>query len=322
MDFVLANYISILKSSMKDVDANQDLLNLLIPGIANPANIKNKNGEAFAFDSASASKIMTRKENLPRKLVEHSQDRAVKDRIADHFEKSILIKVIEPKCHELVRSIQSMIEESDIAPDRKDFLAGLLETESLSAFLGYTFLEVVAQNNIAESSDATESEADSPLVNHRIPLHLEAPAEVDCSEERYVRALLDAYGEHEGLESLSIEELKRYPKHEEHLGRQRQDYYAAEAVRRGTRDIYTEDDPDQFEELKDEIYEGVIDKHELDYDDGLARLRSVLSQACNVQVTRCWLSRDTSWIGNSQRKGVCHFLVNENRLKGWVDSGE
>lgn len=310
---------------MRGIDANQDLLNLLIPGISNPANIKNKNGEAFIYESGPASRIMTRKDNLPKKLVEHSQDEVVKDSIVGYFEKSILKNVMDTRLHELVQTLRSMIEDSGIAPDRIDFLLELSEGESPAAFLAFTFLEVVGQNNISGSdgdhNTATQSQ-ETPLANRSRPLHLKVPSEVDQSEERYVRALLDAYGEHEGVPDLDLEGLKQFPKHGEHLKRQRQDYYAAEAIRRGTRDIYTEDDPDQFEELKDEIYEGVIDKHELDYDDGLARLRSVLSQACNVQVTRCWLSRDTSWIGNSQRKGVCHFLVNEDRLRGWVDSSE
>lgn len=36
-------------------------------------------------------------------------------------------------------------------------------------------------------------------------------------------------------------------------------------------------------------------------------------------VDQCWIARDTVWIGNAQKKGVCHVLVNEGKLEGWVN---
>ncbi|MCC8066953.1 MAG: hypothetical protein LIO94_07615, partial [Clostridiales bacterium] len=90
-----------------------------------------------------------------------------------------------------------------------------------------------------------------------------------------------------------------------------------EAVRRGTRDIYNNRE-DQCIYLRDEIYEGVKEVWEEQYKDGKTRLRKVMSQACNTNVDGCWLTKETAWIGNPQRKGVCHFLVNEDRLNGWV----
>ena len=53
---------------------------------------------------------------------------------------------------------------------------------------------------------------------------------------------------------------------------------------------------------------------------GYERLEAVLIEAKGTPVDQCWLSRDTVWIGNSQKKGVCHILINENVLKGWVRS--
>lgn len=47
-------------------------------------------------------------------------------------------------------------------------------------------------------------------------------------------------------------------------------------------------------------------------------MRKVMAQATKTSLDKCRICRETEWIGNSQRKGVCHFLVGENRLKGWV----
>ena len=41
-EFVLANYLLALKEAMKDLNANEELLNLLVPAIANPAHLKNR----------------------------------------------------------------------------------------------------------------------------------------------------------------------------------------------------------------------------------------------------------------------------------------
>lgn len=43
-----------------------------------------------------------------------------------------------------------------------------------------------------------------------------------------------------------------------------------------------------------------------------------MAQATKTSLDKFRICRETEWIGNSQRKGVCHFLVGENRLKGWV----
>lgn len=53
---------------------------------------------------------------------------------------------------------------------------------------------------------------------------------------------------------------------------QRKYYFAAEAVRRGTRDLYGAKEKDQFEVLKDEMYEGVTEVWEDEAKNGLAPL--------------------------------------------------
>jgi hypothetical protein len=139
-------------------------------------------------------------------------------------------------------------------------------------------------------------------------------------EMRYVTELLAAYAEAEGLESLTQDELAKYQKYKRNFERQRKDYYAAESVRRGTREAFGDSDPDQFDVLKEETHDGIIEVHERDYEHGLARLNAVLDKVTSVSISKCAL-RETDWIGNSERKGVCHFLVNDGRIR-WVADDE
>ena len=136
----------------------------------------------------------------------------------------------------------------------------------------------------------------------------------------YVEALLEAYADAEGLSELSKDELGSYHKYKKNFQRQRKDYYAAESVRRGTCEAFGNADPDQFETLKNETYDGIVDIHEQDYDNGFDRLGAVMTQAAITPISKCTL-RETDWIGNSEKKGVCHFLVNDGRIK-WVDGDE
>ena len=110
-----------------------------------------------------------------------------------------------------------------------------------------------------------------------------------------------------------------YIDYKPHFTRQRSDYFAAEAIRRGTRDFYGDDEDEYFTILENEILAAIIDVWENPTrDDGFTRLRETLAAAVHAPVDQCWLARDTVWIGNSQKKGVCHVLVNEGKLEGWV----
>lgn len=129
---------------------------------------------------------------------------------------------------------------------------------------------------------------------------------------------MDVYGELLGIVNFSVSNFDDHEKQKEHFTRQRSDYFAAEAVRRGTRDIYSEDEEDYFQTFVDDTYNGIIDIWESDYKTGYERLKNVLVQATLLPPDQCWLGRDTVWINNPQKKGVCHILVNEGRLKGWV----
>lgn len=152
------------------------------------------------------------------------------------------------------------------------------------------------------------------------PVILSPPDELSEDEMPYVEALLEAYADAEGLEKLSKDELDSYRKYKKNFQRQRKDYYAAESVRRGTREAFGNTDPDQFETLKNETYDGIVDVHEQEYENGFDRLGAVMTQAAITPISKCTLC-ETDWIGNSEKKGVCHFLVNDGRIK-WVDGDE
>ena len=73
--------------------------------------------------------------------------------------------------------------------------------------------------------------------------------------------------------------------------------------------------------LKTEIYDGIIDVHEKDYENGYKRLVSDLAQAVQVNTSKSLLDSKLNCVGNSVRKGVCHMLVNDGKIR-WVETDE
>lgn len=148
-----------------------------------------------------------------------------------------------------------------------------------------------------------------------LPTPLSPNSEINSEEMEYVSALLAAYSEELGMTIDTPKALEAYDHFFTHFNRQRKDYYSAETIRRFVRDTLTSSI--QFDVLKDEIYNGIIDVHEQDYSTGYKRLVADLQQAAITNTSKSLLDSKLHCIGNCERKGVCHMLVNDRRIE-WV----
>jgi hypothetical protein len=68
--------------------------------------------------------------------------------------------------------------------------------------------------------------------------------------------------------------------------------------------------------LQDDIYDGVIDTHDATHADGYEKVRAVTKAARDMQITANALINCTN---PKDRDGICHQLVNEERLR-WTQS--
>ena len=55
-----------------------------------------------------------------------------------------------------------------------------------------------------------------------------------------------------------------------------------------------------------------------EYPDGYARLNAVLEKITNTSLDGSVLSQMRSLIGNLEKKGICHILVNDGVIESWV----
>ena len=137
-------------------------------------------------------------------------------------------------------------------------------------------------------------------------------------EKAYISELCLAYAEHEKKE-ITEGSIASYPVYAEDLKQRRIDYFAAEAVNRGLQELKSKHLGGQFDVLKDEMLTGVRGISQRKYDDGYERMLEVMDRAVIVPLSQYILSQSPYWISNHIRMGVCHYLVNDQKLR-WVAS--
>lgn len=137
-----------------------------------------------------------------------------------------------------------------------------------------------------------------------------SPPETIAAEEiRYVGQLLTAYGDNQDTTyaspaSLTVPLMR-------HLQRARESFYCAEALRSFSRDTL----PDgAFDNLQDQIFNGVVDTAEADHACGLTRVNATTTHATNLELTSSAL---LGRVEPNDRKGIVHQLANDDRLT-WV----
>lgn len=140
------------------------------------------------------------------------------------------------------------------------------------------------------------------------------PAVPMASESRYIRQLLDAYGEHLGTPLYDMSTLIAHSMLEKDFRRQRERFYHAEALRNFARDTVPEG---TFGDLQDEIYHGVVDVADATHPNGYERMKATVAQASTVALTANPLASVTR---SQDRQGICHQLANEDRLKWLMDN--
>lgn len=313
-EMVLATVVTEIKNAFVDEISDPELIELLYRGIAEPLGIK-----LSKVQKGTASKIVNRapQGNPLRVIRGHSQDPEVKSSIGEFFKKNVTRHFMPNMEEEIIFHFRGDIKaDGKISDSKRDELLRLGKKETFDEFLGQVYLYSLTRDNVL--TPEAKAKLDTELEEYkRHPLEdAEIPETIIKEEHEYTAALTAAYAQTESIITFPMDKIGDYPKYEKHLSEQRKYYFAAEADRRGTRDIY--DKEDQFNLLKSETYEYIKDDYEEPAESGLARLKAVLGRVRDFNSNRCWLLRDTDWIGIPQKKGICHFLVKDGTIEGWV----
>lgn len=138
------------------------------------------------------------------------------------------------------------------------------------------------------------------------------PGAYTGDEKRYIDQLVAAYQERHPVDALDRDNVATHSTRGGHFRRQRQAFFRAESLRLYAR----ESTPGgTFEALQADLFAGVIEVAESDHADGYARAQEVLQASASIDLNN---HRLIERAGLDDRKGICHQLVNDERLT-WVE---
>ncbi|WP_228063407.1 ABC-three component system protein [Jeotgalicoccus nanhaiensis] len=142
------------------------------------------------------------------------------------------------------------------------------------------------------------------------PKPLKEPAKVKQEEQMYVKKLYNAYSDHKKVEINNLVKLEEHQYLFSHFKRQRNYFYQAESLRVFDRDSKP-DGLDGFEEMKNEVYHGIVDIVYDEYKDGFERVRAATREAKALALSSNNALRDFADI--PVKMGICHHLANEKK---------
>lgn len=315
-EFVLRTYASILRKSWDSDISREDLLTLLFHSVGKPLGHPLGDSE-FGCGKDRAGRIFNRTGNAPECVRNGVELEEVKRTLPDYFEKEILVYVRPNQEVNLLHRMMQAIRRASLAPERIDEFRSLQEQHAYSVFLANAFRESLAHDNRQEKKKSSDYGGMKALDYAELPV----PIDVADDEQGYIDALLDVYGEAEDVPSFTVNDV-RGSDHEEHYDFQRASFYSTESLRQGTRELADYSGQDPFEDFEKTMEDGIkptyMRTYKRNYTSGYDCLDAVIEAAITVQVSHLPYAEVVKRIDSIQKIGMCHFLVNDGRIEGWV----
>ncbi len=281
--------------------------------------------DAVPIDSTNQSKLLNSKMNVPLNVSDKADTPAIVSNSEKYFSENIILFIKQGLKHKLISLLVGIINGDTTIPEKeKTAFISKADDIHLADFLSNVFLYAIQQPNKLANNPIpiapTDNSAYTIIAGRiyvdgqemKVPDKLTPPDTIDNGEARYITELLKAYAEAENLSSITTETIPE--KYQRNFTEQRQHFYNAEAINRRVRDTGLND---QFEIFIQDTYDGVIDVCDQNYTNGYERLLKVLQQAVNRPKGKSLLETLPNWIGNSEKKGACHILVNDKKIT-WV----
>lgn len=329
------NFSSFAKSIKKGMakPTNIGITKLLLRFIVGHESVLNTEGQPYNISNYYTNRWWNQHEDIPEPIKKAAASPEIKALAVTYFESEVILKLSPQKEADTYSALLDLIDsDTELAAEtRKAFLSHYDKNE-MALFLCDTFLYAVQKNNKATNIETNTQIETKVTIEEDIrklgdllqrlpkPIQLIPPEDLEEHEMIYISELLAAYSEHEGVRITNKDALVSYPKYKRNFDRQRKDYFAAESVRQFSRDTLTFNKTDEFKVLKDETYNGIIDVCEDEYSSGFTRLNGVMKHVTTIQLNKSLLTKLPGYVSNSEKKGICHLLVNDGDIKWAVDN--
>ncbi len=278
------------------------------------------------IDGGNANRYFHNKRNVPKAFLDHSRTQIGKQQIIEYFINYFGPRhVFETDYPIIFSKLEKCLNDDDqIEKAKKDELTRFRNNSSNNhEYLGHLYLISLLGGNTFTNESFEKSQSIIPTIEVKnkklyingeeipVPERIIPPDDIQDDEQNYVYELMLAYAERKGVTEFTINTLPN--EFSNHFNRHRSAYYSAETIRRRLRDFI----PQEFDVLKDDIYDGIIDFVEQDFPDGLERLNQTFIHLTKIKTNKSKLEELQGWISIKERQGICHMLVNEGLIK-WV----
>lgn len=136
-------------------------------------------------------------------------------------------------------------------------------------------------------------------------------------ENMYIQKMLAAISEKENCNIATLEQLfQQFPSYTSWIKKQRERFFSADNLRVFAQRHLLADD--YFQELVDDIYDGIFDFFEKAYDSGYDRLLDVMTNVVQIDLQHNLLSK-YDLVHPKDRQGICHYLANERTDVIWTN---
>lgn len=251
------------------------------------------------------------------------------DKMIDYFNNKVVpYEISDALKDEMLDAMVELVDNCDLRPAAKKRLKKYYEEGAIGEFLARVFQRALLGDNKVAPSKKKKSAADKQsesldefngiIRGKLVKPQTMVPATIQPDELGYVSELYAAYSDAYKVSVSKTDDLDII-NCRNHFERQRKNYYLAETIYEKTRDSLRQGESDNFEILKDEVESGVyLISHDTSYSDGLKKANAVLDKAGGLPISYNTQDALFNWIGPGEKQGVCHMLVNEERLE-WVD---
>ena len=322
----LKDYINMIKSIKIESTNGEFLISIIDAFIRDPYNNEELENPLQKYESEETLRgICNGHKQLPRQCANEIYNLYDKNKMMDFFyQRTENFDDFKESLLNFGFEIDVNDEnDEDIPSTLADLLAKIFENISKGITETYPPLRKINIHNLDQDAFKNCYIKDGFLhINSRV---IELPHNfslenltIDC-ELPYVVELLKVYSKLSGAPINTIEELNKYENYAKHFNEQRKYYYSAEAMRRSVRDLFT-DGEEHFNILKDEIFESIKETYiDLSLNDGYQRLKNVLEIVTKATINSTILLNIRGLVTIKEKKGICHILVNEGRIKSWVE---
>ena len=274
--------------------------------------------EPSCIAKARASCLFNGTESVPKKIIAASYNDEYEENVYQFFGELTQNNIDSVKLKSFIEIIIEEMSSDDVIPNEiRNKIHDLYANNNYSAVIAEVFLYTLRYDSENIDTKYVKPTKKKSIKNKPYNSEIDVSTENKDMNIPYIHALYEVYGE---KEHKSVSSIEMCPKYKNHFSRQQKAYFDAEAVQRSSRDSYKSEEP--FDELKDEMYDGIIEAYDSDYCCGYDRLQGVLNQASQVQFDVSVLCHETEWISQSVKKGICHHLVNDDKIKSWVITHE